>query len=181
MRATTTPLTLVSLLLNGAVEPIVVTARSTYATGCSTYAGATCGHSIEGRSPLRPNHGGMQKGRFCCSRHQEGCRDRVGLHPTDHAEHATTEGGHQAFAANRPAACGGLQGAESEVRNGPRGKITTERIANAGLCSPGLCTTDSLRSAGSCLRSSFTTQRPWFRGPYMLLAFFVQATAESGT
>ena len=79
---------------------------------------------------MRPNHGGMQKGGVCCSRYQEGCRDGVGLYPTDHAGHATTEGGHQAFASNRPAACGGLQGAEPEVRNGPRGEITTERIAN---------------------------------------------------
>jgi hypothetical protein len=52
------------------------------------------------------------------------------LHPTDHAGYAATEASYQTFAANRSAACGGLQGAESEVRNSPWDEITTERIAN---------------------------------------------------
>jgi len=40
----------------------------------------------------------------------------TGLHPADHDGYATTAAGHQAFAANRPAGCCGVQAAGSELR-----------------------------------------------------------------
>src|SRR5215469_10355947 len=42
-------------------------------------------------------------------RNQQGSWDHVRLYPTNYVRDATTRAGHQAFAANRPAGCGGVQ------------------------------------------------------------------------
>jgi len=72
---------------------------------------------------MRPNQSGMHTCGFCSQRRQDGCWDRVGLYPADYGRDATTEGGRQAFAATRPAARGGMQGAESQFRNGWRATL----------------------------------------------------------
>ena len=59
-------------------------------------------------------------GGICSQRRQDGCWDRGRLYPADCGRHAATGAGHQAFAAIRSAGCSGMQGAESEFRNGSR-------------------------------------------------------------
>ena len=67
---------------------------------------------------MRPNQSGVHTGGFCSQRRQDGCWDRDRLYPADYGRDAPTAAGHQAFAAARPAGRGGMQGAESEFRNG---------------------------------------------------------------
>jgi len=72
----------------------------------------------------------MQTGGLYPQRRQEWCRDRGGLHSANHDGHAAGAAGHQAFAANRPPGRGGVQAAESELRNGRQGENAAERTAN---------------------------------------------------
>src|SRR5262249_37483732 len=102
-------------------------------------AGSTCTHSTHtvsnyaqsSRAGLCPDRCGMQTGRFRRRRLQDGRWDRGRLYPTNYGGYATTSGAgqHEAFAANRPAACGGVQAAEPELRNGAA-EITARRTTN---------------------------------------------------
>jgi hypothetical protein len=78
---------------------------------------------------LRADRCRVQTGGFCPQGREDGSWDCSRLHPTDYDGCARRGAGHQAFAANRPAGCSGVQAAESELRNGP-GKFTTQRTTN---------------------------------------------------
>jgi hypothetical protein len=73
----------------------------------------------------------MHTGRFRSQRRQKGPWHGVRLHPADYDRDAATQGGHQGFAANRPAGRGGVQATKSELRKGRQGEITTERKRTA--------------------------------------------------
>lgn len=62
----------------------------------------------------------MPTGRLCSQRRQDGCWDRGGLYSADYGGDAATEPGRKALAAIRSAGRVGMQGAESEFRNGSR-------------------------------------------------------------
>jgi hypothetical protein len=110
MRATTIMLSLASLLLTGAFSLSLTRPAQPAATQPVPWH-------------VRPNQSGMHTCGFCSQRRQDGCWDRVGLYPADYGRDATTEGGQRAFAATRPAARGGMQGAESQFRNGWRATL----------------------------------------------------------
>jgi len=73
----------------------------------------------------------MQTGRFCQQRRQDGRWNPGGLYPTNYGGYATTgdAGQHETFATNRPAGCGGVQAAGSELRSGAA-VITAGRTTN---------------------------------------------------
>jgi hypothetical protein len=64
----------------------------------------------------------MHTGGFCSQRDEEGPWDNVRLYPADYVRNATTDAGHQGLAANRPAGCGVVQGAGSELWKGCQGE-----------------------------------------------------------
>src|SRR5262249_19835149 len=108
------------------VELIFGTAGST----CTRSTHTVSNYARSSRAGLCPDRCGMETGRFYRQRRQDGHWDRGGLHPTNYGGYATTSAaGHEAFATNRPAACGGVQAGESELRNGAA-EITAGRTAN---------------------------------------------------